>query len=698
MRKLLSPPARAAGGAAPTACRVDRLGLAVATLVIAAAFLHAHWVREMLPLAPVAANNWFGWHDQGRYLEAALAWQRGDLDVARHLYMPGYPLLAVPFLQDVPLLGLPLADPFLPANLVSLLASLWLLAGIAVRLAPGLRHAGLLGTLAFVTAMLSSPQSLDAWVVPWSTSPATALILLCLWAALRFHAAPDRPRWAFVAAFAGAAILAFRPTDMAVALVPAALLAGWALATSRASWRAWARTGLAGVAGVALALGLLAIFYVPIYGFAQSPYMAGSARTGFEWRLLPLRWVTLMLDPRPLLPQGRGLISAFPWIVSGLAGALALMLLPSRGPGRRAPHLALGGAMACHVALYLCYRDLHSGGMWLYFNHHYFKWVVPVASLYTLLWVALMAAERRLRWRRLALGLGTMALLLPWRAELHLRPDAAGAPRWQADGRLLIPGALPEMGDAVVFAADGSWDDMFMGRSRLFAPSAEHVFNSDHKTVPAGGGLMLTPLRPLPEAPLVLEVRPPSLAVDRGLAPVAVRQAIVFGLPCLLRSRRSACVPDEVLAPTRLAIGSTLTFGRQEGPILRSGWSGAEPEGRWTDGPLSVLRFGVSLAELGGRPLVLDLLANPFLPAGVTEVRVRLLVNGSSVATWRLVDGAPGRLRAIVPSALLGADGAATLRFEIDGTHRPSEFYPGSPDRRRLGLFIRSLTLGLGGA
>jgi hypothetical protein len=60
---------------------------------------------------------------------------------------------------------------------------------------------------------------------------------------------------------------------------------------------------------------------------------------------------------------------------------------------------------------------------------------------------------------------------------------------------------------------------------------------------------MLTPLRPLSPDLLTLEVRPPSLAVDRGIVPVAVRQVIVFGPPCWLRLRHNACEPDVVLSP-----------------------------------------------------------------------------------------------------------------------------------------------------
>jgi hypothetical protein len=455
----------------------DQVVPVVASLVLALVFLHAHASRIMRPNAPIAGNNWFGCYDQGRYLEAALAWQRGDLTVAHHLYMPGYPLLAVPFLHHLPALGLPLADPFLPADLAALIASLWLVMGIAIRLMPGMRHAGALGALTFLATMLASPPALDVWVVPWSTSPATPLILLCLWAALSFHAEPGRIRWALLTGFAGAAIAAFRPTDMVVTLLPAILLIAWTLFAQRASWQDWGRALLAGLFGVVAAFGIIALFYVPIYGFSPSPYMIGASRTGFEWRLLPLRWVILMLDPRPLLPEGRGLLSAFPWILSGLGGAVALTLLPSRAG--RAPHALVLAATAGYTALYLCYRDLHSGGLWLYFNYHYFKWVLPVTSLLTVLWVVALVTERHYRWPRLTVGAGVIVVLLPWQAELRPVQDPAAAPYWNTEGQLLIPKGLPDLSDGVVFAARGSWDDMFMGRSQLASPAGDYAFNSD---------------------------------------------------------------------------------------------------------------------------------------------------------------------------------------------------------------------------
>ncbi len=696
-------PGRRAGLGAGWDSLIDRVIPLLGSLLLAVVFLHAHAVRVQRPLAPVAANNWFGWSDQGLYLRATQAWLRGDMAVAEHAYMPGYPLLGLPFLVHVPWLGLPLADPFLPADLACLIASLWALRAIAIRLAPRLRYAGALGALVFVAIMLGSPPALDVWVVPWSSSPATPCLLLCLWAALRFHAdfpartraaggGLGRPgRWSLLAGAAGAMVGAFRPTDMMVALVPAALLIAATLLIRRAAWGDWLRTAAAGAAGVLAVFALIAVFYVPIYGWGPSPYMIGAARCGFEWGLLPLRWVTLMLDPRPLLPDGRGLISAFPWFLSGLGGGLALILLPGRAA--RLPYVVVGGAFAFHTALYLCYRDIHSGALWLYFNYHYFKWVVPVAGLLTVLWLATVVSEKRHRRVRLALGVCAAAALLPWRAELRPVADAAAAPHWQSDGSLLIPQGLHDLSDAVVYAAQGSWDDMFMGRARLDGAAESFQFNNDYKTIPAGGGDMLVPLRPLPASPLTLRIEPPRLVVDRGIAPVAARQRIVLGLPCLLRFGRDACLPDMVLAAPLVPLGTTLRFSEQHPDVFLAGWWNAEPQARWTLGPLAALRFRIDPARLGDRALALAFVARPFLPPGSRAIRVRALVGGRQVAHWRLTSPDTATLRALVPSALLNGDGGLTLRLEIEGYGSPAQAFKGSTDWRPLGLFVETMTV-----
>lgn len=105
--------------------------LAFASLAAAGLYGAAYLHHPRRPAGAGYDQGWWaaGW-DQPRYLRAALAWASGTLDPAEHWYLPGYSLLAAPFVHVTP------ANPFLLPNLALLLASLWLTAALAARLVP----------------------------------------------------------------------------------------------------------------------------------------------------------------------------------------------------------------------------------------------------------------------------------------------------------------------------------------------------------------------------------------------------------------------------------------------------------------------------------------------------------------------------------------------------------------------------------
>ena len=87
------------------------------TLVATAAvYIWAHAVHGLGPRSSVPPDGWWHWSDQGRYVRAALAWASGDLDPARHWYLPGYPLLGAAFAWLTP------AQPFYLPDLAGLVA------------------------------------------------------------------------------------------------------------------------------------------------------------------------------------------------------------------------------------------------------------------------------------------------------------------------------------------------------------------------------------------------------------------------------------------------------------------------------------------------------------------------------------------------------------------------------------------------
>jgi len=268
------------------------IGLGCLTCVLVAVFLVAHAFYPGLPAPGTETGGWREWADQSKYIEAARAWSAWDLTAARHWYPPGYPLLAAPFLRLTP------HDRFLLPDLVCLVASLFACAALARRMFPQHRFARLFGAAAFVLASVGTFSGLKSWLVPWTTTPAAALTFASLVAVLRLAEQPGIGQ-ALLAGGAIGGITFFRPGDA----VPVALAAAVALTPCLLVLPIRRAGGIvaASVLAVAALTGTAAAIVAATSGFGPGTYYAVSGDVGFEFRLLPLRWVTLMIDGRPLL-------------------------------------------------------------------------------------------------------------------------------------------------------------------------------------------------------------------------------------------------------------------------------------------------------------------------------------------------------------------------------------------------------------
>ncbi len=590
-------------------------------------------------------------------------------------------MLGAPFVSLTP------ANPFLLPDLAMLLAALWLTAALAGRLASGWRYAPSLGAASFLGAAVLPPAALDAWVTPWTTTPAAVLTLGCLLAAaifagrLRQQGALARP--SFTVALCGAGVALFRPIDAAVLLGAVGLVAAPALLRDPPGPRAMMAAALAAAAGLAGAALLLTLPYVAIYGLHASGYVASSSALGFEWRLVPLRWVTIVLSPRPLFPDGQGLAEVFPWMIAGLAGAGAcLAALP--GGGRRTLHAVVIVAMAGQVVLYLANRDLHAPGLWRFYNSHYFKWTLPLFGLYAAL-LAGVVLERR--WRGLAAGVAALLVLTPWRAELRPAP---GAPRVEGN-TLILTGAPLGVYDAVLAAVTGTHDDIYFGEHRLRI--GDRVFGqiADFKTFPRPGGLMIAPLRPLPAGPASWTPGP-GVVLATDAAPSMARQRVVYGQPCWLAPRIPACRSGDLIPPPSLAVGATLRFNSGEERFLREGWTYLNPpDGRWTDGKRAGLRLRLDPAPTG--PLVVALEGSAFVPPGAPPLALRLLADGTEIGAWQIDRGDNRVLEAPLPAGRGAGGRPLILTLEFANPRAPRDVLTPSTDARQLGLFACSLTV-----
>ncbi len=627
--------------------------------------------------APVGRYVGAAWFDQSQYLMAARAWATWDLDPRHHWYLPGYPLLGALGATITP------AQPFWLPDLLCLLASLWLCSRLAARLAPGWRYAPALGAAVFLATTVMAPRVLQVWVVPWTTTPAVPLTLAAILLALRFqHAATART--AGLAAAATTAIALFRPSDALIVLLTVPAFMGWWLVAQRPGLGRAAGILIVSVVGAALPLAVLAAVHGAVYGWSAGPYLTYSAALGFEWRLVPWRWVVLFLGPQPAYathlagggPGGVGMIVMFPWIAPGLAGLSACVALDRP---RRAAHLLITAVVTLHILAYLAYRDLQPEALWRFENYHYFKMVLPLFGLYGVLFLGRLLQPGR--WRSVGVALPVLVGLLCWRGGWV--PAAPTGARVEDVGSLELPRGLPPIGGGLAVAALGSWDSIYFGATALTARvGTTSVQNVGFKTVPVPGGFIVEALRPLPSLPSVLHLDP-GIRLDAAVPPVSLRHSIRFRLPCVAPAWLPGCAVPAWLPGPALAVGTTLALDQAADPYLLDGWSVPTPDGRHIEGTSAQLVLRPVGLTAGG--LIVTLEASADLPNG-GPIGVILSVGAADVGTWTLASADHTVLRALIPSHLLDTTGSLVLRLTLK---RP----PPTADRRRASLFVRSLRL-----
>ena len=628
---------------------------------------------------PPANYGWWSWWDQGAYIQAALAWAHGIVDPAYHWYLPGYPLLGALFVRITP------AEPFMLPDLICLVGSLWLFAALAARLmGRTARYGRAAGAAVFVATAVLPQKALWSWVVPWTTTPETVCLFACLLAAARFTE-DCRPRDAFLAMLAGVGIAGFRPADAAVAVAVSGAIMSWSLAERRPGWPRVRAIAIAALLGAASPLLLFGGAYLAVWGAALSGYVTLSQAYGFEWRLLPLRWVELMIDPKPIFPDGRGLAAVFPWIAPGVLGMAACLAAPGGVPRRL--HVLVIAATLLDCAAFLTYRDLQPTGLWQFGNFHYFKGTLPVFGLYALLLLHAVARRPSRAAAVAAAACATLGLFM-WRVELvdpvHLTPATAQG--------LSLPSGLSHIDDVLLARAKGDPFITYMGNSQLLAGDAVFRNSSDFKFFLWSDTLMALPLRPLPAVPSTF-TSVMGATLDPDAAPVLARQALVWGLPCWVTPNRVDCRIKFLFRPPTLPLDEVIEFGGTGAEdYLIAGWSVPDPAGRWTTGPRASFRFGLPV-HTSDEEFAVDIAAHGYAARrGDEPTRVTIAINGKAVAKWRLGAGEPSRVRVPIPHDGVAADNAVMLDLSISNPRQPWLDLD-IPDGRDLGRHVEPLRL-----
>lgn len=136
-----------------------------------------------------------------------------------------------------------------------------------------------------------------------------------------------------------------------------------------------------------------------------------------------------------------------------------------------------------------------------------------------------------------------------------------------------------------------------------------------------------------------------------------------------------------------LAIGGVVDFGRNGDSqrYLGQGWSVQEEATRWTDGPSASLVLPLAGAP-GPRKLSFETRTFQCVPVAVQ-------VNGQVRERWTFADCDAYTERTVPLTEEDVASGKVTVTFDIPDAKSPYEVNPAIPDRRKLGLSVRRMTV-----
>ena len=195
-----------------------------------------------------------------------------------------------------------------------------------------------------------------------------------------------------------------------------------------------------------------------------------------------------------------------------------------------------------------------------------------------------------------------------------------------------------------------------------------------------------------------------------GIAPRAVRKALSgqFRRGSLIRHLRSVrgleavWHVDDVLSALKAreadlqhgnVLGRRLEFavGRNGGIYLGEGWSHPETGGTWTNGPAATLRLPVRPAD-APTSLALEIEAIPFVSSAVESQRLILDINGMRVGQCRFGQGSHAERMVFEFDRDQGE--ILEIAFHLPDAHSPKAANA-SGDKRKLGLFVRAMTVDL---
>jgi hypothetical protein len=149
-------------------------------------------------------------------------------------------------------------------------------------------------------------------------------------------------------------------------------------------------------------------------------------------------------------------------------------------------------------------------------------------------------------------------------------------------------------------------------------------------------------------------------------------------------------------APLPYALEQVLDFTRPDGNARRYltfGWADARSDGTWTEGPLAMLRLGLSRSIDAASALDLEVDAAPFLaPPRHPTLDVDVVVNGREIARWRYDTTSLPRRSARIPAGVIANGHGLDVEFRVRNPESP-QFVGTGTLPHFLGLNMRSLVV-----
>lgn len=349
------------------------------------------------PALPNAGDGWWGWWDQGKYIQSTRALASGNFDSAEHWYPLGYSLLAVPFAWLNP------REPFIFVNAISL--ALYALAFIKI-FRP---HLGRIATLLVLFGSLLLPMSVEEggvgsfpvlrqFVVPWSTIPVAATYL---WIIYLLQKMETEARTSSIAdlwlGMLAAFVLVTRPIDVAPLFLAGAYYL-WIRLRKEKSAAHIARA----IMGAATVLGFVLVLMLLIHGGLATPYSKTSTDIGLGFGNLLERFYAIFISAKATWNEPLSIFALQPWLFVLTPLALCWLLL--------APRQAFlpVSLMIASCLVYVSYNDFAPHNLMRFMLVHYLVWVLPVLAAAGLCGGVLLV--RRKQW----LSFGLVAVAAPF--------------------------------------------------------------------------------------------------------------------------------------------------------------------------------------------------------------------------------------------------------------------------------------------